>query len=193
MPITPDATGYVAPGSNSVAIHGSFFMYSDCNDGIKPCSTITTPTSTTSFPNVGGLMCTSGTTVTETGTAANAWGAGMGLELNDGPPQQPYDATTYNIKGFCFVLSGPTLPSTGLRVAFTTKENQDYAPFETVTTAGVTTVLFSNIAQGSWVSKADTFTFDPTEVMLMQWQVPGNTTAPIPWDFCVQGVTAITE
>ncbi len=101
-----------------------------------------------SFPNTGGKMCTSG----QTSTGAGAWGAGIGLELNDGPPQMPYDTVAHGIKGFCFQLSGPTIPSTSIRVAFPTKNNPDNAYFSAVTTPGPHTVLFANTAQGSWVT-----------------------------------------
>jgi hypothetical protein len=164
-------------------------MYSDCTDlNNVNCSVITTPNPITPFTNVGGKMCTSG----HTSTATNAWGAGIGLELNDGPPQEPYNATAAGVTGFCFVLSGTTIPSTSIRVAYTTKENNDDAPFEAISTAGVHTVLFTDTAQASWMTQK--FTFDPTEVMLVQWQIPASpSTGAVAWDFCIEGVTAITQ
>jgi hypothetical protein len=187
VPIMPDAMGMVASGSNSVAIHGSWFEYSDCTD-LKNmnCATVTTPPAS-SFPNTGGKMCTSG----HTSMASGAWGAGIGLELNDGPPQMPYDTTAHNVTGFCFVLSGNTIPSTSIRVAFPTKNNNDNAYFSAVTTAGQHTVLFSDTAQGSWVTPKSAF--EPNAVMLLQFQIPSSTTASVPWDFCVEGLTAITK
>jgi hypothetical protein len=185
VPIMPDAHGFVAPASNSVGIHGSWFEYSDCADlGGKNCATVTTPPAN-SFPNTGGKMCTSGMT----SFAAGAWGAGIALELNDGPPQMPYDTTAHGVKGFCFVLSGTTIPSTTIRVAFPTQDNNDNAYFEAISTLGPHTVLFSETAQGSWVTPK--MPFEPTKVMLMQLQIPSSTTAPVPWDFCIEGLTAV--
>ena len=187
VPIMPDAHGFVAPGSNSVGIHGSWFEYSDCADlGGKNCATVTTPPAN-SFPNTGGKMCTSGMT----SSAAGAWGAGIALELNDGPPQMPYDTTAHKVKGFCFVLSGATIPSTTIRVAFPTQNNNDNAYFEAVSTPGPHTVLFSDTAQGSWVTSKSAF--EPTKVMLLQLQIPSSTAAPVPWNFCVEGLTAVTN
>ncbi|HVZ87022.1 MAG TPA: hypothetical protein VHG72_08635 [Polyangia bacterium] len=187
VPIMPDANGFVAPGSNSVGIHGSWFEYSDCADlGGKNCATVTTPPAN-KFPNTGGKMCTSGMT----SSAPGAWGAGIALELNDGPPQMPYDTTAHGVKGFCFVLSGSTIPSTTIRVAFPTQDNNDNAYFEAVSTPGPHTVLFSDTAQGSWVTAKTAF--EPTKVMLLQLQIPSSTTAPVPWDFCVEGLTAVTN
>lgn len=187
IPLVPDAKGLVALGTNPLAIHGSWFEYSDCVD-LKNvnCSMVTAPPAN-SFPNVGGKMCTSG----HTSMAAAAWGAGIGLELNDGPPQMPYDTTAHGIKGFCFQLSGPTIPSTTLRVAFPTKNNNDNAYFSAVTTPGQHTVLFSDTAQGSWVTTKSAF--EPNAVMLLQFQIPASPTAVVPWDFCIEGLTAITQ
>jgi hypothetical protein len=187
VPIVPDETGFVAPGSNSVGIHGSWFVYSDCNDlGGQNCAMVTSPTGT-GFANVGGALCTSGTT----SSAMGAWGAGIGLELNDGPPQQPFDTVAAGIQGFCFQLTGPTLPTTTVRVAFPTQDNNDNAYFQSVSTVGQHTVLFSNTMQGSWVTTPQPF--EPTLVTLIQFQIPSSTTATIPWDFCVEGLTAVTQ
>jgi hypothetical protein len=191
VPIVPTATGYVSPGSNSVDIHGSWFVYSDCNDEGEPdggpnCSDVIQPPKS-SFPNVGGKMCTSG----HTSTASGAWGAGIALELNDGPPQEPYDTVTHKVVGFCFQLSGKTIPSTSIRVAFPTTEDNDDAPFESVSTLGQHTVLFSATAQGSWVTTPTTF--DPTMVTLIQFQIPSSTTEEVAWDFCIEGLTAVTK
>lgn len=185
--IVPDGEGWVAAGTNSLGIHGSWFEYSDCADlGGTNCSTVTTPPPA-GFPNMGGKMCTSGMT----STASSAWGAGIALEVNDGPPQMPYDTTAHGVKGFCFQLTGLMIPSTSIRVAFPTKLNNDNAYFSTVTTRGQHTVLFSDTAQGSWVTTKTAF--EPTALMLVQFRIPSSTAAPVPWDFCIEGLTAITQ
>jgi hypothetical protein len=96
----------------------------------------------------------------------------------------------HGVKGFCFQLSGTKIPPTGIRVAFTTKNNNDSAYFKAVSTLGQNTVLFSEIAQATWQTKK---TWEPTLVMLLQFQIPSSTTAPVPWDFCIEGLTAITQ
>jgi len=181
----------VALGSvGTTGINGNWFYYSDCVD-LKNvgCSTVTAPATTTSFPNVGGNMCTSGST----GTATNAWGAGLGFELNDTGGQQPYNATSHGVKGFCFQLMGTKIPpSTGLRVAFTTQNNNDNAYFEAVTTMGQHTVLFTDptFGQATWETKE---TWDPTTIILLQFQIPAAPPTAVPWDFCIEGLTAITQ
>ena len=186
--IAPDATGHVP--LTSVGINGNWFYYSDCVD-LKNvnCSAQTQPPSTTGFPNTGGKMCTTGST----GTSASGWGAGIALELNDTGGQQPYNATKNGVKGFCFTLSGTKLPgTTGVRVAFTTKGNNDNPYFEAVTTMGQHTVLFTDttFGQATWETKE---TWDPTTIILLQFQIPAAAPTPVPWDFCVEGLTAITQ
>jgi len=135
-------------------------------------------------------MCTTGTT----GTNANGWGAGIALELNDTGGQQPYNATSHGVKGFCFQFSGTKIPAgTGIRAAFTTKENNDYAPFKQISTLGQNTVLFSELAQGSWVKAPNIMSFDATQIILLQFQIPAAAPTPVAWDFCVEGLTAITQ
>jgi hypothetical protein len=95
------------------------------------------------------------------------------------------------VTGFCFTLSGPTLPSTSLRVAFPTQNHQDDPYFTAVTTTGQHSVSFAESAQGSWVTT--TSPFEANLVTLLQFQIPSSTTAPVPWDFCIEGLTALVE
>jgi hypothetical protein len=187
--LTPDATGYVAPASNMLGINGSWFVYSDCTDlGGKNCSTVNSPP-TTSFPNTGGSMCTSGMTSANTA----AWGAGIALELNDDGAnhrQSPYDATAQGVVGFCFQLSGSAIPP-GLRLAFTTTTSGDDAPFKAISGTGSHTVLFSQTGPGSWFK--NTSPLDTHNLVLMQFQIPSMAGQTVPWDFCVTGMTALTQ
>ena len=86
---------------------------------------------------------------------------------------------------------GNDRPVDDIRVAFPTQDNNDNAYFEAVSTPGPHTVLFSDTAQGSWVTSKSAF--EPTKVMLLQFQIPSSTTAPVPWNFCVEGLTAVTN
>jgi hypothetical protein len=187
--IAPDATGYVAPTSDSVGLNGSWFVYSDCTDlnGVN-CSTVTTPPMS-SFPNTGGSMCTSGTT----NANPSAWGAGIALELNDDGAnhhQSPWDATAQGVLGFCFQLTGSAIPP-GLRLAFTTTTSGDDAPFEAIAGAGSHTVLFTQTGPGSWFK--NTSPLDTHNLVLMQFQIPSVSGQAVPWDFCVAGMTAVTQ
>jgi hypothetical protein len=187
--ITPDATGYVAPTSDSIGINGSWFVYSDCTDlGGVNCSTVMSPPAS-SFPNVAGSMCTSGTTSAN----ASAWGAGIALELNDDGAnhvQSPWDATAQSVTGFCFQLSGTAIPP-GLRLAFKTTTSGDDAPFKSIAGAGSHTVLFSQTGPGSWFK--NTSPLDTHNIVLVQFQIPSSSGKTIPWDFCVSGMTAVTQ
>jgi hypothetical protein len=134
---------------------------------------------------VGGKMCTKGNLV----ASASSYG-GIGFELNDTGGQHPFDLTAHKVKGFSFVLSG-TLPTGGIRFAYG-KTKDDNVFFATVSTIGQNMVLASvpPLGQGSW-EKVETW--DPTQIALIEFQIPGSATAANPFDFCVESLTAITQ
>jgi hypothetical protein len=175
--IAPDATGHVAASSNSLGINGNWFTYSDTTSTISPGKG--------SFTNVAGNMCTQGALV----ASASSYG-GIGFELNDTGGQQPFDLNKNGVKGFSFMLSG-TLPTGGIRFAYG-KKGDDNVFFATVSTIGANTVLASvpPLGQGSWET---TETWDPTLVAIIEFQIPGSATAANPFNFCVSGLTAITQ
>jgi hypothetical protein len=35
--------------------------------------------------------------------------------------------------------------------------------------------------------------FDATQVILLQFQIPSAPPTPVAWDFCIEGLTAITQ
>jgi hypothetical protein len=57
--------------------------------------------------------------------------------------------------------------------------------------AGTHEVLFSDAAQGSWVT--DPVDLDVAQVQAIQFQVPSVMGAEVPFDFCVEGLTALLE
>jgi hypothetical protein len=153
VPLTPGATGFVAPDP-VIMIQGSWYAY---GDGLGPdgmsasskcvmaghtaaqCSQITKPTFG-SFPqDVPGSMCTEGTVaqiIDIPGMAgmpdySNIFGGGIGLDLNnpggDASVKGPYNAIAHGVIGISFdidTLSG--IPLDGLRVEFPTMNTQDY-------------------------------------------------------------------
>jgi hypothetical protein len=52
-------------------------------------------------------------------------------------------------------------------------------------------VLFSDTAQGSWVTQKSAF--EPNKIVLSQVEIPSSTIALVPWDFCIPDLTAITN
>jgi hypothetical protein len=168
----------VDAASNSLGINGNWYTYVDTGSTISPGKG--------SFPNVGGKMCTSGTLA----ASGNSYG-GVGFELNDTGGQQPFNLTKKGVKGFSFVLSG-TLPTDGLRYAYGKKQDNNSIFLATVTTTGLNTVPASvpKLAQGPGETPE---TWDPTLVALIEFQIPNSATAPNPFNFCIQSLTAVTQ
>jgi hypothetical protein len=208
--IVPDSNGLVAMGSNPLGIAGSWYAYYDCSDymyfnagtpmpGVN-CSNVTAPSplspfTPTSAPQAAGgaptKMCTSGTTVAASNFQLQ-WGAGIGLDLNNpGGTKMDFnaiDAGAVPLKGFCFVLSGARIPE--IRVDLPSDQGiTDNWYFEAVIKAGVYSILFTDTAlrQRNPTSTA----FDPGKLMSIQFEIPASATAPIPWDFCIDELTAI--
>jgi hypothetical protein len=212
IPIIPDGTGYVGPGSNSAGVVGAWYAYYDCNDytyfnlgvpmpGIN-CSNVAAPTPGGPFlPTAGpaptpARMCTNGTTVpavTEAGAEWQThWGAGIGLDL-DNPSGAKLDFNALDaggapIKGFCIALSGATIPP--LHVNLPTDQNiTDNWYFEIVSTAGAHQILFDD--PGLQELTATATPFDPSKLQSIQLLIPASPTLAVPWDFCVDQLTVL--
>ncbi|HZU83301.1 MAG TPA: hypothetical protein VE987_10310, partial [Polyangiaceae bacterium] len=213
VPIVPDMSGNLAPGSNAVGIVGSWYAYYDCSDytfqGLTPmpgvnCSQVNTPTPGGTFaPSIGltgapTKLCTSGSTVPASPDDASPpqwslrWGAGIGLDLNSqGGTKLDYnalDAGASPIKGFCFVLSGNTIPR--IRVNLPSDQGiTDNWYFEQFNTPGVHQVQFTD--PGLRQLTPTNTPFDPSKILSVQFLVPSEQNAAVPWDFCVDQLTAI--
>jgi hypothetical protein len=208
--IVPDSRGFVALSSNSLGITGAWYAYYDCNDylyfdagtpmpGVN-CSNVTAPSPLSPFtptaPPQGAAgaptrMCTSGTTVAATNFQFQ-WGAGIGLDLNNPSTTKldfnALDAGAAPLKGFCFVLSGARIPA--IRVDLPSDQGiTDNWYFETVIKAGVHSILFADTALRQ--RTATSTAFDPSKLMSIQFEIPSSATAPIPWDFCIDELSAI--
>ena len=133
--IIPDATGFVAADTNASGINGAWSIYTDCDDygplegGIpvpgKDCSVVSSPAPGTPFmPQPGGAaMCWTGSTVQVFSEAEwpLRWGAYMALDLHDvGGVAQDFNGAAASIRGFCFYISGYTIPV--FRVRFPTDQ-----------------------------------------------------------------------
>jgi hypothetical protein len=140
VPITPDASGRVEAASNPLGVEGQWHVLGDsyAADGKPPgvcqaaghtedeCSLASLPDrAVAGFPNVGGKLCTTGSTalvLTVDGQPdyANMWGIGIALSLADagnGRPAGTYDADAHGVVGVSFEIDN--VPP-GLRVMFPT-------------------------------------------------------------------------
>lgn len=193
VPITPDPTGWVEGSTNVVGIQGAWYSYNDCTTSPGDCTMNQIPVEG-SFDNVGGKMCTSGTTaaVADQTEFSLKWGAGIGLDLNNSggtdAMKMPYDATAHGVVGFSFTISGTN--ATGLRFNITSVAAGDNSHFVSAA-MGENTVMFSDAMQGSWVTTKTPL--DPTQLLAIQFQIPSVLNQSVAFDFCVENLAAITQ
>jgi hypothetical protein len=201
--IIPDSNGYVASGTNASGISGSWALYSDCDDygpldagssdPGKNCSSITAPMAGQPFAPQPGTaqMCTTGTTVQVLSDDQwpLRWGAYISLSLNDpSGTAADFDATAAHVRGFCFYVSGFTVPV--FRVRFPTDQGfTDRNWYQaTLEHEGWHSVLFSDLGQ----VKPTSTPFDPSKILSIEFEIPASRLETVPWDFCIDGLTALT-
>ncbi len=178
VPLTVDATGWVDKGGNTVGIQGSWYAYDDCTNSPGSCTMNHTPASG-AFANTDGKMCTKGTTVAVKAEAdfTKQWGAGIALDLNGSggtdTMKLPFDAQAAHVTGF-----------------FTSVAVGDNSHFKNGK-VGANTVSLSEVAQGSWVKTKTPL--DTTQLLAIQFQIPTVMSKAVDFDFCVEGLAAMTN
>jgi len=200
VPLTP-MMGWVDGMSNSLGIQGAFFTYAD------PTTTMTLMSDTMTSAKI----CMKGTaakvvmpcTVVAPATDCYGtyWGAAIGFNLNQpndpvtmmGGTPVPFNASA--IKGFAFDVDGMTVP---LPKDFRFNIEDATTQYCTTTPKGVkpgtNTYLFSDL-----VSKCYATMPGPTAetiqmgVVKISWQIVTNTSATVPFDFCISNVVAIPK
>jgi hypothetical protein len=187
-----DETGWVARNCNDPEIQGSFYCYHDgqsptsCMDGVVPFI-------------AGRGMCITGSTIEDPGGTEYAFGAGIGLSLNDSGETETmasvksaYDATAHGITGFHIVLTGTS--GVPIRIGFTgAAESSSIAPFVEFPMPGDTPVEFTAaMVPSTWDVDNAGETVDPAAIFDLQVQVSGGAVAA-DYDLCIQSITPITD
>lgn len=218
--LLPDPTGFVdVMATGTTGIKGAWYAYGDGigSDGttatgdcelkgqhaVSDCSAIVMPTFGT-FPNTAGKMCTNGTAakVINMGAAAdytNIWGAGIGLDLNNGggdagAVKLPYNATGNGVLGIAFDID--SVPLATLRVELPTKTNTN-AAFWGGTNMSSPVKIGHN--EFRWKDVVGPFydpvatPFDPTTIYSIQFHIPTSTTASASYSFCISNLAAIIQ
>lgn len=191
-----DEEGWVARECNDKQIQGAFYCYTD---GVNPTSCPPAAEDGTRPPpfRAGGGMCISGNTTLD--PTYKAWGAGLGLSLNDdGAPtfvKNAYNATANGVTGFHLDITGSTgnLP---LRVGYTTAAApmgaQPFVQFP----AGATSLdvpIADALVPESWTTDPNAgLHADPSAIFDLQVQITGGDAAAA-YDFCITNVTPITD
>jgi hypothetical protein len=188
-----DASGWVARECNDHGIQGAFYCYDDM---INPTSCPPAAADGTRPPPFldGRGMCISGNTTVDPTYAA--WGAGLGLTLNDPqatpPRKDPYNATANGVTGFHLDIAGNTggLPlRVGYSITAVAEGAQPFVQFP----AGVTSLdvaIQDAIVPSDWMDVNAGAQPDPAAIFDLQVQIPGGEVAT-PYDFCITNVTPI--
>jgi len=215
--LVADRQGLV-DGSNAAGITGYWYVNSDAIEpgyclavgfSADQCSTVLTP------PHDGyafaapdpSRICTSGVAakvIVNPSTMAldfdHIWGTNLGLDFNNLDRTNvnrggSYDAPAHGITGFSFVIDAPPA---SIRIVFSTDASPYQAAYWGGATAptshvlpGVNVVRWADV--GGPMYLADPPAFDPTHLRGIQFTVVSNATQSIPFDFCVGGLTALTD
>jgi hypothetical protein len=215
--LTPDPTGWIdRTTTGTTGIQGAWYGYGDLTDcttaghAASACSMITQPP-LMGFPQtVPGSMCTSGiAAMVPTATQADysaVWGAGIALDLNaEGGDAAvttvkiPYNATANNVLGFSFDIDVAP-PLTGMRVEFPTPATGNSAAYwnggdggaaNSPVKKGHNVILWAKVGGPSYLTNPPLFT--PSMINSIQFHIPTNTAGPVPYAFCISGLTALTN
>ena len=184
------------------------------------CSSIATPTPGKPFlPNPTGTgMCTSGVAAQvlagDGGAPAYSviWGSIVGFDLDDpagfyddaGAPaadagitsKGQYDAKAHGVTGIAFDIDTP--PIGNLRVEFQTMGTENNAAYWGGATSNASPV-FPGHNEVRWSDVGGPFylttppRFDPTKLEDVDFHVVVNTSAPVPYSFCISNVVMLTD
>ncbi len=220
QPLLPDGTGFVDVGATgTTGIKGAWYAYGDGigSDGTTgtgdceakgshaatECSKIDMP-SFGSFPNTAGKMCTTGTVakiIPIVGMTAldynEIWGAGIGLDLNNGggdagAVKGTYNATAAGVLGIAFDID--TVPLATLRVEFpnATATNAAFWGGDNQSSpvkAGHNEIKWADVKGPFYDTAAPVF--DPKTIYSIQFHVPASATAAATYNFCISNLSAI--
>lgn len=183
--------GYLGLDSNCYGLQGSIYTYGDGYSTIAAYPLAFPQTSGSSF-------CVRGNGYPVPYDLPEYynlyWGAGWGLNLNQGPglaPEDGYPASSHGVVGFRFTLTNHLSSIVRLVYAIVGEDTPycfDHLP------GGEQTVLFSQARQNCWEA---TSTVTPTALQknnlrAIQWQIPTQYAYATPFDFCVYDLTPIT-
>ena len=190
--LTP-VQGWVAGTTNEAGIQGAFSTISDAT-GTPPGTTTITPANF--MATTGAQICVSGSASMVVGTAyGQYWGGGVSFDLGD--PGQNMPKVPWNrgkVVGFSFTISGTAIPPMGqFRFGVDyydgTTVNTNYC---TNITTGANNIMFSSVINQCYQA-GGTALPATAQLSALKWQVATVTTAPTPFNFCIDNLKAITQ
>lgn len=224
--LVPDETGWIdaMAANNTIGVQGAWYPYGDAYGdpacgGAKclavgmhtaaECSVITNPDpALMSFPNTGGMMCTSGTIAQVIAGPdgmpdySNIWGAGIGVDLagmagaGECDPKPVWDAIAHGVTGISFKID--MVPLTGLRVEFpmpATEGHTDGSDYWGATMNYPPSPVMAGVNVVKWdqVTGPRGIPFDPTQMLAVQFHAPAATSAAGTYSFCISELTFLTQ
>jgi hypothetical protein len=210
----PAASVTSTDAADSACIGKGHFTADQCSQIASPIPGQPFPPDTT-MPGTGA-MCTHGTAaqvqMNAAGTAdySDLFGAGIGLDFNNpggegGAPKGYFDMSPYTGIGFDF--TGTVIPTGKMRVNFpfngenggTDSPYWDGATMDSspLTNGGHISIKWGDVGGPKYLlSQTPSITppaFDKTKVASIQFQVFTNLTASVPYSFCVNNLTLLTN
>jgi hypothetical protein len=176
-PGTDADSGWISGTSNCVGIEGTIFGYTD-----ELGSTI-------SIVESDGRICVEGeATAVLNGNFLDYWGSVVAFELNHQEGVAlAYDADAYGVTGFALQISGSNVPER-LRVRYRDVSDEEFCV--AVSGAGSYSVSLDATHPECW-EPGDTSTPDPGEITRLEVHVVSENGGDIPFDFCIDNITAI--
>ena len=178
--------GWVDASTNDVGIQGSWYTYSDGEATIVPAAA-------PFFAGAGSQICISGSTVLD--DTGEYWGAAVGMDFNVvDEVTYAYDATAHGVAGVKFTLTGTLPPGLQVNYTMTTSASGDTycARYYGITSGSLTlSVAFDDVQYLCWYPLSNPV--DPTVLKAISIQVTSTSSETVPFDFCVEDVSAIVE
>ncbi len=160
-------------------------------------------------PDVKGAMCTAGV-VAQVITGSDglpAWSAiwgtivGFNLAVDDAGVAGPYDAIAHKVTGFAFDLDGAGPPGgPWMRVEFATVGTNNGAAYWQGAVSDTSPVQRAGHYEMRWPEVGGPMylgpsapPFDPTQLTSIRFHVVPNTSAPIPYGFCIRNTAFLTD
>ncbi|HEY4102453.1 MAG TPA: hypothetical protein VGM44_01130 [Polyangiaceae bacterium] len=207
IPLTP-ADGWVDGASNTAMIQGALFSYADPTTMTSVMDTIKAGTGMNCVSGTAAkvdLMCTPVPPATD--CYGTTWGAALGLNLNQ--PIDPttmmgvmtplaFDATAAGITGFAFDLSGDMVPvAANFRFLINDMAGNQYCTGTAkAPKIGANVYHLADLIEECWqAAKPTDLTGDKAanNIVKIAWQVVTNSTATVPFNFCVSNIEALTN
>jgi hypothetical protein len=168
---------YVARSTNCVGIEGPAFSFADARSSVGVTSD-------------DGHYCVSGTV----GAVLNDdWAGRYGAAIAFQPNQQgnntlPYNAAAHGVIGFTLRLAGNNVPA--MTFFQYTVDGEGVAYCKQLSGAGLQRALFSDTHPDCSLGTS-TSVPDATRITRMQLLIPALAGADVPFDFCIEDLTAV--